>query len=147
MTIKHLAYRIAHKSALQIGGLADAMGMLKQTLTNCLNTTTETHNLNIQKFEMLVDFADGNLDAAEYFAAKANAVVIQLPEIPDLGDMGLLDSYMSIIKEFGDLAGEFQSAYSDGEITNKEFDKIDIEVTAVQAKLLAFKARIKKVVR
>ena len=53
------------------------------------------------------------------FAEKANAVVVQLPNIPDASDMGLLDGYMAIMRELGDMSAEFQTAYEDGDINIK----------------------------
>lgn len=147
MTIKHLAYRIAKQSQLGHASLAEAMGEKSQTLTNCLNVNASTHNLNITKFELLAEFSNGNLAVAEYFAAKANAVVVLLPSVPDESDMALLDGYMAVIKEMGELAVSFQTAYADSNITQKEFDAIDAEFVDVQSKLLAFQSQIKRVVR
>ncbi len=147
MTIKHLAYRIANDSKLGHASLAEAMCVKAQTLTNCLNVNASTHNLNISNFELLAEFSNGNMAVAEYFAAKANAVVVPLPDMPDESDMGLLDGYMAVIKEMGELAVRFQEAYSDNNITEKEFEAIELEFADVQSKLLAFQSQIKRVVR
>lgn len=147
MTIKHLAYRIAKQSQLGHASLAEAMGVKAQTLTNCLNVNASTHHLNISHFELLAEFSNGNLPVAQYFAAKANAVVVPLPSVPDESDMALLDGYMAVIKEMGELAVSFQSAYADSNISQKEFDAIDAEFVDVQSKLLAFQSQIKRVVR
>ena len=147
MTIKHLAYRIARDSQLGHASLAQAMNVKAQTLTNCLNVNAETHNLNISNFELLAEFSNGNLAVAEFFAAKCNAVVVTLPDVPDESDMGLLDGFMAIMKELGELSSSFQTAYADGDITAREFERIASEVSDVQSQLLAFQAQIKRVVR
>jgi hypothetical protein len=147
LTIKHLAYRIANDSKLGHASLAEAMGVKAQTLTNCLNVNANTHNLNISNFELLAEFSNGNLAVAEYFAGKVNAVVVPLPEIPDESDIGLLDGYMAVIKEMGELAVKFQEAYADSNISQKELEAIDAEFADVQSKLLAFQSQIKRVAR
>lgn len=147
MTIRHLAYRIAHDYPGTVIGLAAHMGKGAQVLTNKLNPNSETHHLTITELETLADFTNANIAIAEYFAHKANAVVVPLPLVPDESDMGLLDGYMAIMKEMGDLASRFQTAYADGDITTKEFEQIEAEVVDVQSKLLSFQAQIKRVVR
>jgi|GEM_PF-4037313 len=135
LTIRHLAHQLAQH---RIGDLALFMGKDPQGLRNKLNFNSENAHLYVQEFEQIVDFTDTNFSVAEYFAAKCNAVVVKLPTINDGGDMCLLDSYMQIMKEMGDLATEFQKAYADGDIDRKEFKRIANEVSGVQGKLLAF---------
>jgi len=139
LTIRHLAHQLAQH---RIGDLALFMGKDTQVLRNKLNFNSDSAHLYVQEFEQIVDFTDANFAVAEYFAAKCNAVVFQLPAIQDDGDMSLLDSYMQIMKEMGDLAAEFQKAYADGSIDRKEFTRIANEVTGVQARLLAFQSTV-----
>lgn len=146
MTIKHLAYRVGHEFPGSVAGLANLMGKGDVVLRNKLNPNNEGHHLNIEEFEMMLDFANRNQDAAEYFAAKAGGVFMKVPNIPE-SDMGLLDLFMGTTKELGDVASTFQTAYSDGNYTPKEFDALSIEVDEVIAKLLEFKAGVKRVVR
>lgn len=115
-------------------------------LRNKLNPNSETHHLNIEEFEMMLDFANRNQDAAEYFAAKAGGVFMKVPDVPE-SDLGLLDLFMGTTKELGDVASAFQSAYADGNYTNKEYDALSVEVDEVIARLLKFKAGVKRVVR
>lgn len=148
MTYAHKIYHLAHNYPGGVVALATAMQMGEKVLQNKVNPNTETHDLGSKRqLEMFLDFTNGNQETAEYFAAKCNAVVVKLPEVANLGDMALLDSFMAIMRELGDLSSEFQTAYADGEINKKEFEKIAIEVAAVQSKLLAFQAAIQTVVR
>lgn len=142
MTISHLAYRIAHEFKGGVVGLAALMGRGDKVLASKLNPNTQTHHLTIEELEMMIDFTDTNYQLAQYFADKCNAVVFKLPDVLDHGDMNLLDSYMQIMKEMGDLAAEFQKAYADGSIDRKEFTRIANEVTGVQARLLAFQSTV-----
>ncbi len=147
MTIKHLAYRVAHDSALGIASLAEAMGLSHQTLTNFLNVNSDTHNLNINRFEMLIDFSNGNLQAAEYFASKANAVVVPLPVDNIASDMSLLDAFMNSVIAGGEFAQEFNRAFADGRVTPREFETIKKTVHDAIASQLAILNRIEQVVR
>ena len=126
--------------------LAVLMGKGEKVLQNKLNPNNDQHLLNVDEFEMLADFTNNNLSAAEYFAAKCNAVVVTLPAVAE-SDMALLDLYMAAMKELGEVAGAFQEAYADGRITPREFDKIALEIDDVLAKLLEFKGAINRVVR
>lgn len=146
MTIKHLAYRIGHEFPGSVAGLASLMGRGDVVLRNKLNPNSETHHLNIEEFEMMLDFANRNRDVAEYFAAKAGGVFMKVPDVPE-SDLGLLDLFMGTTKELGDVASEFQSAYADGNYTNKEYEALSVEVDEVIARLLEFKAGVKRVVR
>lgn len=146
MTIKHLAYRIAHEFVGSVAGLASLMGKGDVVLRNKLNPNSESHHLNIEEFEMMVDFANKNFDVAEYFAAKAHSVVVQMPELPE-SDMALLDVFMGAMKELGEVSAAFQKSYADGDITSREFSEISNEVDDVIAKLLEFKSAVKRVVR
>lgn len=147
MTIIHSAYRMAHQFNGGVVALAHMMGKGEKVLASKLNPNTDTHHLNIEELEMMADFTNSNLELAEYFADKAGAVVIKLPALPDLSDMGLLDGYLAIMRELGALSSEFQDDYSDGEIDGKEFSRIAHKISLVQGKLLAFEAAIKQVVR
>lgn len=146
MTIKHLAYRIGHEFSGSIAGLASLMAKGDVVLRNKLNPNSETHHLNIEEFETMVDFANRNRDVAEYWSAKAGGVFVKLPEMKE-SDMGLLDLFMGTMKELGDVSSTFQTAYADGVFTHKEFNLLEIEVDEVIAKLLEFKAGVKRVVR
>lgn len=140
---------VYHASRDYPGGLESLAGRMKMSYTilkNKTNPKLDSHHTNIRDLEIIGDFCDVNIQIAECFARKENAVVIKLPEMPDLSDMALLDAFMDIMRELGALSLEFQRAYEDGKITPKEFNKIEIEVGAVQQQLLGFQSAIKRVV-
>jgi len=146
LTIKHLAYRIGHEFAGSVAGLASLMNKGEGVLRNKLNPNSETHFLTIQEFETMTDFAQRNQEVAEYFSEKAGGVFVKMPTVPE-GDMALLDVYMGAMKELGEVSCAFQKSYADGDISNKEFGDISNEIDDVLAKLLEFKAAVKRVVR
>lgn len=146
MTIRHLAYRLAHDFSGGIAGLAALMGKGAQVLTNKLNPNSTSHYLTIGELETLADFTGGNVALAQYFAAKANAVVITLPEMPE-SDMGMLDLFLSANKEFGDISAAFQQAFADGRIDRREFEDICKEFDESLARLLELKSGIERIVK
>jgi len=145
LTITHLAYRIAHEFTGSVVALAAMMGKGQQVLTNKLNPNYDSHHLSIEELEMMGDFTNRNIDIARYFADKANAVVVKVPDAPMDGDMSLLDGFLDITREMGEMSFEFQKSWADGEITKREFQCIKSEVSDVQSKLLAWLAAIERV--
>ena len=139
MTIKHFTYNLAHNFSGGIAGLASFMGKGYQVLNNKLNPNSTTHFLTIAELEVLADFTNSNVQVAEYFASKAGAVVVQLPNFPE-SDMGMLDLFLSASKEFADISSTFQTAYADGQIDHKEFDE-------ALARIIELKAGIERIVR
>ncbi len=145
MSIKHLAYRIAHDHPGSVAGLAPLMNKGVHVLSNKLNPNSTTHFLSVAELEMLADFTNANLQIAEYFASKAHAVVIQLPHV-DESDMGILDLFLSAVKEFGDISGSFQKAFADGRIDSREFKLISREFDQSLARILELKSGIERIV-
>lgn len=124
MTIRHLTYRLVHNSEKGVPTLASEMGKSHQILNNKLNVNSESHHLTIDEFETIGDFLDVNIEYATYFANKANAVVVQLPDDAPTGDMALLDSFMQCVESGGLIAKEFKKAFADGRIEEHEYEVI-----------------------
>lgn len=146
MTIRHLAYRIAHSYPGSVNRLAAEMGKGVQVLTNKLNPNSETHHLTVDELQMIADFTGRNLEVADFFAQKADAVVVPIPEI-EQGDMGLLDAYLAADVERGMISQRFMRAYADGRIDPQEFEEIKIQTFSAIAKQLAWLAEIERVVK
>jgi hypothetical protein len=118
----------------------------KQMLTNKLNPNSESHNLNISEFEMLANLTDGNLAVAKHFAAKANAVVVPLPQVVASGDMNLLDAFLTVNIKSGSFDYAFKNYWDKGRISPTEFDKLEqLNADLISARL-AFIAKIESLV-
>lgn len=157
MSIRDLAHRIAMRYPGGIAALAVRMKPPQageslaahyiQVLRNKLNPNSTTHHLYIEELESQVDLADANLEVAEYFAQKANAVVISLPAMScDGSDMELLDGFLAIVRELGEFSAEFQKSWADGRITADEFARLSSEARDIQARVVAQLSRIESVV-
>lgn len=116
--------------------------MSMQVLTNKLNHNNTAHNMNVDELDLACKTLNLHLPLAEYHAAEANAVVFVLPDIGE-SDMALLDGFMQITKELGDVGMKFQQAYADGNIDCKDEKAISKEIDEAVAALLAWKERIK----
>lgn len=74
-------------------------------------------------------------------AGELGYVCIQLPA-GGASDMALLDSFMSITKELGELANEFQQDWADGHIDAKEADRLRKEFYELQQAAAGFMAMV-----
>ena len=149
MTLRDIIQHLAkgnYANLLQRFNHGRANHMSMQTLTNKLNPRSESHNINADELETIVDYFGGGLEVADYFAAKANGVVARLPDVGE-SDMALLDGFMNITKELGDVGMGFKEAYADGDISKEDVIALDKEIDETVAALLAFKKRYADMVR
>ncbi|MEZ0231883.1 MAG: phage regulatory CII family protein [Methylophilaceae bacterium] len=146
MSFPHLLYRIAHGFDGKVPGLAALMKKNETVLMHKLNPHKDSHGINAPEIEMMLDFTPaGNLQAAEFFAAKCNSMV--LPLLDDkCSDMALLDSYVKVISELGEFSAEFQKAIADGRITKAEFKRLKKESSDVQMRMASLIDRISHMV-
>ena len=71
--------------------------------------------------------------------------MIQLPQF-QLGDMAILDGFLSVINKLGEFSKEFQKDWSDGEISKKEFNQLREDSLEVQKNLLVLISMIEELV-
>lgn len=152
MNIRELLHRLVHETPGGVARVLEAINygrktqMSTQMLTNKLNQFSESHTVNIQELELIANTLNLNLPLAQHFAEKANAVVFVLPDVTE-NDMALLDGFMQITKELGDVGQRFQQAYADGEIDKRDAKILKKETDDAVAALLAFQKRIEGMVR
>ena len=138
--------KFGYVGVLEAINLGRSNKMSTQVLTNKLNPHCESATINVQELELIADVVDANLDVAEYFASKVNAVVFKLPaDDSAMGDMSLLEAFMDATIRAGDFAQEFQSAWADGRITPNEFNKLRDKLHGQIATQLAMLAKIEQV--
>ena len=145
MSFPDYLYRIAHDYPGAVPALAARMGKNPTVLMHKLNPNNITHGVMANEAEQIIDLTDSNLSAAEYFASKTNAVVVQLPDCNG-SDEELLDAFMDVVKELGVLSAEFQRDWADGRITPVEFRRLSKEAARLQARVLGFMARVEMLV-
>lgn len=130
MNLRTLLYHLVHDSQPGAAELERNLMLKEGYLQNSVAPSlAETHHMNAKVLEKLLDFIpNGNMQAAKFFAGKANATVIPIPMgMGNVGDMELLDGFMNVVRELGEFSGGFQQAWADGRITPKEFDVLQVQ--------------------
>lgn len=145
MSFPDYLYRIAHDYPGAVPALAARMGKNPTVLQHKLNPNTTTHGVMANEAEQIIDLTDSNLSAAEYFAAKADAIVIRIVACNG-SDTELLDAFMDVVRELGTFSAEFQRDWADGRITAREFRSLTKEAVRLQTKILGFMARVEQLV-
>lgn len=152
MNIRELLHRLVHDipgslpRVLEVINYGRKTQMSQQLLLNKLNPYSDTHTVNVQELALMADTLNLNEHFARHFAEKANAVVFVLPDVGE-SDMAILDGFMQIPKEAGEIAKAFMEAYADGDIDKSDAKKICKEIEDTVAAALAFKKRIEGMVR
>lgn len=149
MTLKKLFHRLVHSHEEGVTLATDEINsrrtknqISKQALINKLNPDSDTDNVNITDFDNVVNRLKFNVEIAKHFLGPVNGIVVLLPAVPE-GDMALLDDFMAIAREIGDISTKFQTAYADGVITNLEFETVEVEVKQAVEALLRFQESVK----
>ena len=138
-------YRIAHDYPGAVPALAARLERNPTVLMHKLNPNNTTHCLTMNEAEQIIDLTDSNFEAAQLFATKANAIVVQIVECQG-SDVEVLDAFLDVVKELGAFSAEFQRDWSDGRITPAEFRRINKEAVRVQSTLLSFMSRVEQLV-
>jgi hypothetical protein len=145
MNLRDLLYHQAHDYPGGAAELERRIGAQPNYIQNSVAPSlAESHHMNAKVLEKMLDFVpNGNMDAAKFFAMKANATVIPIPSsMGNMGDMGLLDGFMCIVKELGEFSNEFQKAWADGRITTNEFEKVRMQAHEMIAAAQVFLERV-----
>ncbi len=143
MNIQDAAYNTAHDFPGGVSALAVRMGISANVLQNKVNPSQEYHKLTLNE-AVKMQAITGDRRILHAMADSLGCVCIQLPSHDQAGDMELLDSFMSVVSELGDLSAEFQQSWADGKITPKEFERIKSEAYDVQARLAELLTRVER---
>jgi len=114
--------------------------MSEQVLNNKLNPYYMADQLNEPQIEAIIRSLNLYLPVAQFYAAKANAVVFIMPVISESG-AEVSEAFMDITRELGEACAEYQSAYSDRKICRREFKRIargfdDVVASVARAKAI-----------
>lgn len=146
MSLQHIIYRVSHGFPGGVVGLSDLMGKNDRVMNQKINPNNNTHFLTLEEVETIADFTNSNLAMAEYFAGKANCIIHALPDVSHMDEEALLDAFVKITKQMGDLSAEFLKSYRDGMITIKEFKSLAIEIGRVESALMVYKATLERMI-
>jgi len=143
MNILDAAFHVAHDFPGGVVAMAARMGISQNVLNKKVDPRQDTHHLRFDEAVKMGLIANDKR-ALNAHAQAHNCVVVQLPDLPDSGDMALLDGFMDIVNELGEFTKAFQEAYRDGKITSKEIKHISDEAADVQTRLAAFVLRLQE---
>lgn len=143
MNILDAVFHVAHDHHGGVVALAARMGVSQNVLNKKVDPRQDTHHLRLDEAVKMGLIADDKR-ILQAHAQAHNCVVVDLPELPDSGDMALLDGFMDIINELGDFTRAFQEAYRDGTISAPEIKDISNEAADVQTRLAAFVLRLQE---
>lgn len=136
------AFHTAHDFPGGVPALAQRMApMSPNVLNKKVDPNSESHHLRLDE-SVKMQSITGDYRILHAMAFTLNHVAIPLPHFEDAGDMELLDGFMDIIRELGELTKEFQSSWADGRITLTELAKIKSEAEDVQCRLAMFVSRL-----
>lgn len=141
MNISDACYLTVHDYPGGAASLGPRIGISSQVLINKVNPHQEHHKLSLSE-SVKLQAITGDLRILDAMASSLGCVCIPTGNLPAVGDMELLDSFMSVVRELGELSAEFQRDWADGRITPKEHDRIKQEAYEVQQSLAALMHRI-----
>jgi hypothetical protein len=138
------AYHVAHDYPGGIAALSVRMDTSPNVLNKKVDPNSVAHHLRLDE-ALKISAITNDHRILQSFASQLGYITIQLPEVIDGGDMAMLDGFMAVINELGEFTAAFQTAYSDGSITQKELEQIKAQALDVQTRLAQFVQRIESI--
>ena len=140
MNIIDAAYAIAHDYPGGTVSLAPRLGMSSAILRGKVNPNDASHKLTLCEAVSMQDIT-GDHRILHAMADRLGYVCIKLPN-QNVSDMALLDAFISITKELGEFAHEFQKDWEDGQIDAQEIERLRGDFYKLQQAAAGFMARI-----
>lgn len=126
-TIYNLVHTFKGDEGNGAEGVAKALGYNStETFRKKVNPNIDTHNLNVRELITLIDFLDTD-EVAKSFAEQRSLICIEKPIYEGFSDQAILDLFLKLQKEIGEMSAEVSKSLSDGSITWDEFQRIDKE--------------------
>lgn len=135
MNISDAAYAVAHDYPGGTESLAPRIGLSGAVLRGKVNPNDAAHKLTLDE-ALRMQTLTGDHRILHAMAEELGYVCIQLPEA-GASDMGLLDSFMSVLKELGEFSSEFRKDWEDGNIDAAELARLRQEFYEMQQAGLA----------
>lgn len=135
MNISDAAYAVAHDYPGGTESLAPRIGISGAVLRGKVNPNDAAHKLTLAE-ALRMQTLTGDHRILHAMSEELGYVCIQLPEA-GASDMGLLDSFMSVLKELGEFSGEFRKDWEDGNIDATELARLRQEFYEMQQAGLA----------
>ena len=135
------AYHVAHDYPGGIAALSVRMDTSPNVLNKKVDPASTCHHLRLDE-ALKISAITNDHRILQSFANQLGYITISMPDFIDGSDMAMLDGFMALITELGEFTAEFQTAYADGAITQKELNAIKAQALDVQTRLAQFVQRI-----
>jgi hypothetical protein len=127
MNVSDAAYATVHDYPGGAISLAPRVGMNPTVLNSKVNQNTTTHHLTMLEAQRIMGVT------GDHRILRAQCEDLgYLPPIPrveaGVSDAALLETYTRLMSELGDFSGKFHKALSDGKLTSKEVDGLQVEM-------------------
>lgn len=135
MNISDAAYAVAHDYPGGTESLAPRIGISGAVLRGKVNPNDAAHKLTLAE-ALRMQTLTGDHRILHAMADELGYVCIRMPEA-GASDMGLLDAFMSVLKELGEFSSEFRKDWEDGNIDADELARLRQEFYEMQQAGLA----------
>lgn len=114
-----------------VGAIAGAYGYNAHTFQNKLNPT-QPSCINIDEFESTLQATRSPL-ILDAIGRLASCVWVDLIQFNDVGDMAVLDTVNKLVQSVGQLTGDLQKALSDGQVSERELNRLEQDLAMLTA--------------
>lgn len=95
---------------------------------------------------MAMQALSGTTEFAEAVARESGGVFMPVVQFEGISDMELLDAYMRVIEQEGQIAKDFRDALADGKIERHEYETLRNDVDVQIARSMELLARLKSLI-
>lgn len=140
-------YMAARKYPGGIDALASRLGMPAGVLYKKLGTKVDSHHVSYEEVSAILDFLveAGKADMVDLvinaFCWRHDYAAVELPR-QFVSDDKLFDQVLVIMQQEGDLASGLKEAMSDGKISSKEYEQLDMDIQTCILGLLKLRRKI-----
>lgn len=151
MSPQDAIHQVCHDYPGGVEALAPRIGRGAQVLRNKVGLdhpaigTRRSHEPTLADVSA-INRATGDLRVLQALAAEVGAVVMRLPDVPVCGDAALLELVLGCNREWGQVADEISKALADGQITPREYDRINRETLESVSRQLELLDRLRAMV-
>lgn len=151
MSPQDAVHAVCHEYPGGVEALAPRVGRGAQVLRNKVGLehpalgTRRSHEPTLADVSAITRVT-GDLRVVQALAAEVGAVVMRLPEVPECGDAALLDLVLGCNREWGEVADQISQSLADGQITPREYDRINRETLESVSRQLELLQRLQGMV-
>jgi hypothetical protein len=145
LNILDTAHAVAHDYPGGCESLAPRIGMSPAVLRSKVNPNTDTHKLTIQDAVRITDVTNDER-IIEAWATERNSVLVKLPAASDEPDNEeILEKFLKLTMQYGELARRHQEATQDGEVDDQEMSDLERIGAAIHRSVEEINALTKRI--